>query len=306
MPTPKEQIPRAANWTKWRLIPHAQLWQLVALSLNIDPDHVLQKSDGWLNGRLLNREGREFADRLDVAKANCPHAPGLECVDRFFHLADDANVRLAGFGRFARSVGWEIPPEMPVDMRPEWLARDLWTVVEFIDLLNGGEKDLQLGKAVGALRRAFAAGVLVPMPNPHPFSGDPFLGQYLKPRQAISWACEKRALFPRFPFSQQDLDPPPEPPKPAVVETNYGGDTAKPEKPLSNAERTTLQKQIGALALALAERGGKYKQGEKPNASQIARLASELAHDLPDANARGVSVNHLREVIALGIKALQS
>ena len=74
---------------------------------------------------------------------------------------------------------------------------------------------------------------------------------------------------------------------------------------LSDPERDTWRKQVGALALALAEKGGKYKLGTRPNANQIAMLAHDVAAALPDASLRGVSKDHLREAITAGVKLLQ-
>jgi hypothetical protein len=79
---------------------------------------------------------------------------------------------------------------------------------------------------------------------------------------------------------------------------------AAASKPLSNSERDTLQKQLGALALALAEKNKRYKRGSRPNANQIAMLARELVDALPNANRRGVSKDHLREAITAGLKLL--
>ena len=73
---------------------------------------------------------------------------------------------------------------------------------------------------------------------------------------------------------------------------------------VSTSERETLQKQIAALALVVAERGEKYRRGGKPNASQIANLAREIAESIPGGNLRGVSPDHLREAIAAGLKLL--
>ena len=74
---------------------------------------------------------------------------------------------------------------------------------------------------------------------------------------------------------------------------------------LGDTERASLQKQIGALALVLAEKSAKYKNGDKPNASQIAEVVSITLDAMPDVNKRGVSSANLRASIKAGIGLLQ-
>ena len=73
---------------------------------------------------------------------------------------------------------------------------------------------------------------------------------------------------------------------------------------LSNKERESLQKQVAALALALAERSNKYKNGDRPNGNQIAETVSEVLQALPDARSHGVSKSALRASIKAGVDLL--
>ncbi|MGY6154117.1 hypothetical protein [Paraburkholderia graminis] len=73
---------------------------------------------------------------------------------------------------------------------------------------------------------------------------------------------------------------------------------------LSNRERDSLQKQIAALALALAERSNRYRNGERPNGNQIAEAVSEILEALPDARTHGVGKSALRASIKAGIDLL--
>ncbi|OLL29990.1 hypothetical protein BTH42_19400 [Burkholderia sp. SRS-W-2-2016] len=73
---------------------------------------------------------------------------------------------------------------------------------------------------------------------------------------------------------------------------------------LSNRERDSLQKQIAALALALAARSSRYKNGERPNGNQIAEAVSEILEALPDARTHGVGKSALRASIKAGIDLL--
>jgi hypothetical protein len=73
---------------------------------------------------------------------------------------------------------------------------------------------------------------------------------------------------------------------------------------LSNRERDSLQKQIAALALALAERSNRYKNGERPNGNQIAEAVCEILEALPDARTHGVGKSALRASIRAGVDLL--
>ncbi|KVC80059.1 hypothetical protein WI75_09710 [Burkholderia ubonensis] len=73
---------------------------------------------------------------------------------------------------------------------------------------------------------------------------------------------------------------------------------------LNSRERDSLRKQIAALALALAERSNRYKNGERPNGNQIAEAVSEILEALPDARIHGVGKSALRASIKAGIDLL--
>jgi len=69
----------------------------------------------------------------------------------------------------------------------------------------------------------------------------------------------------------------------------------------TDTERTNLLKQIGALALALAEVSKKYKIGEKPNAKQIAEKIGDILGSLPDTDKRGMGDSSIRGSIQEGL-----
>lgn len=69
-------------------------------------------------------------------------------------------------------------------------------------------------------------------------------------------------------------------------------------------ERTRLLKHVGVMALTLAEKSGKYKNGTKPNASQIATAALQILEAIPDADKRGVGMSNLRASISEGLELL--
>lgn len=72
----------------------------------------------------------------------------------------------------------------------------------------------------------------------------------------------------------------------------------------SDGERNKLVKQIGAMALLLAEKHGRYKIGDRPNANQIADAIGDILGALPDASLRGLGKSSLRESIRTGIELL--
>ncbi|WP_449412593.1 hypothetical protein [Pandoraea soli] len=76
------------------------------------------------------------------------------------------------------------------------------------------------------------------------------------------------------------------------------------DEPIGDRERGTLQKQIAALALVLAEKSNRYKRGQKPNVKQIADAIEDLLEALPDSNKNGLSSANIRANITAGIDLL--
>jgi hypothetical protein len=73
---------------------------------------------------------------------------------------------------------------------------------------------------------------------------------------------------------------------------------------LPDNERVNLLKQIGALALLLADKSSVYAKGKgDPNASQIAQYAVEQIEDLPGLSGAGKS--SIRKSIKEGIELLK-
>lgn len=87
--------------------------------------------------------------------------------------------------------------------------------------------------------------------------------------------------------------------------TNAKMPASEPGDSISDKERASLQKQIAALALVLAEKSNKYKNGDKPNAKQIAEAVAVTLDAMPEANKHGVSSASLRASIKAGIEMLQ-
>jgi hypothetical protein len=100
---------RTPNWQKWCLMPHAKLWELVALSLDIDPDSVSHHKQSWMHGTHLFEESRDFRDRIDIALANVQY---FEVVALNMGDATASKYTVASFAAWAQSNALEIPKEM--------------------------------------------------------------------------------------------------------------------------------------------------------------------------------------------------
>ncbi|MFU8789513.1 MAG: hypothetical protein ACNA7G_10815 [Methylobacter sp.] len=77
------------------------------------------------------------------------------------------------------------------------------------------------------------------------------------------------------------------------------------KEPLTETERGKLLKQIGVMALVLAEKSNKYKRGAAPNALQIANEAQEILDAGAFSDIKGTGSTELRHSISEGLKLLQ-
>lgn len=138
---------RKPNWSKWRLMRAVNLWQAVALSLDIDPDKV-NHDYNWKAEADFFDESQEFIDRLEVLKDNVGSSALLQPVS--MSLADPFGhkLRLRDFAGWARQVEWSIPSELAqlissakqLDDDPQlaatWIAKQLWSLAEAAFLLD--------------------------------------------------------------------------------------------------------------------------------------------------------------------------
>jgi hypothetical protein len=74
---------------------------------------------------------------------------------------------------------------------------------------------------------------------------------------------------------------------------------------LKDSEREKLLRHIGGLALLLAERSNLYRNGDAPNANQIAEGVTDLLKNIPDSNLRACGFTSLRTSIAKGVELLK-
>jgi len=89
-----------------------------------------------------------------------------------------------------------------------------------------------------------------------------------------------------------------------VSEGNTSAFTTSNKLGLSEIERNNLLKQIGGLALVLAEKNNRYKKGETPSANAIAESIIEIIGSLPDANQHGLGKSSIRDSIGNGLKLI--
>ncbi|MBM0105196.1 hypothetical protein JM946_10560 [Steroidobacter sp. S1-65] len=99
---------RRPNWAKWRFVPDVEIWEGVALSLNIEPDKVNHHPHGWMADAHLFLESEEFNDRIFVLKRNRELRRTAVSLDDPVH----SEVSLSEFAAYALSVGWKIPDEL--------------------------------------------------------------------------------------------------------------------------------------------------------------------------------------------------
>jgi len=103
---------RKPKWSKWNLIDDAEVWKVVALSLDIDPDKLDHDSTDWMaGGSYVNHEGEEFGDRLDVIRANYNKIDDTPNVISFNGIAY-FHINIPKFAKWAVSVNLEIPDEL--------------------------------------------------------------------------------------------------------------------------------------------------------------------------------------------------
>jgi hypothetical protein len=95
---------RTPDWRVWREMRAPQLWQCVALSLNINPFKVGTNDDSWYGTPLIFYESQEFQDRLDTACAIFGR-DGVPANPR-------RPVSLHSFAALVRRLGWVAPPEL--------------------------------------------------------------------------------------------------------------------------------------------------------------------------------------------------
>jgi len=116
----KEREDRKPSWTKWRHVPNVKLWEAVALSLDIEPGLVNHSPHGRMsNSHLFDK--LEFKDRIFIATRNLSTKGPLVPIALVMGKPESCKISLAGFSTWARSIDWDIPPELggEIDLQNE-------------------------------------------------------------------------------------------------------------------------------------------------------------------------------------------
>src|SRR5450830_128985 len=133
---------RKPNWNKWNLIDDAKVWQVVALSLNINPDCVKSDATDWMAGGLyVNHEGQEFKDRLDIIKANYSK---IDATPKTLSMngIEYCELNISKFAKWAMEKELAIPDELKVLAKVELIAKAEKPLFDKNDLTYPNELDL--------------------------------------------------------------------------------------------------------------------------------------------------------------------
>lgn len=110
---------RTINWQKWLLIPNAKIWEIVALSLDIEPTKVEINPYSWMSGELSFNESPEFKDRIDILMANVGTHSLLKIIGNTGLDLSSTMLSISEVGAWAESIGWSLPQEFPKQVRKE-------------------------------------------------------------------------------------------------------------------------------------------------------------------------------------------
>ena len=124
---------RSPKWAVWSNVPTIQVWEGVALSLDIEPKSVLWTQDGWMEGpdKIFTEEGEDFDGRILVAERNVsPDGPLVPQGPASVGGPGRCSVSAVAFVSWASRIGWSMPGEMlswsfdlasgePVELLPE-------------------------------------------------------------------------------------------------------------------------------------------------------------------------------------------
>ncbi len=183
---------------------------------------------------------------------------------------------------------------MEKQKKEKWANKDLWSESEFQALCCGLEPDVgrrdtpELNEAIEAIRRAAYVKVIPSVEPADMTDGDKlyYRARFFVPCQVFVWANKH---FPQFPFRPEDIP------------------NSVPDKPeIGERERDTLLKMIGALALLIANKGGKYKKGDNINLNsiQVADDVISLFEGVDKIDKRGLSLSNLRNRMSEGLGLL--
>lgn len=100
---------RRPNWDTWRLMPIATLQELIALSMDIDPEKVRYHRDGWMANSDLPAydEGNELNSRAKIVLRNTDSFEGVSWSSPFYRSV----VKVPSFVRWILGARLTVPSE---------------------------------------------------------------------------------------------------------------------------------------------------------------------------------------------------
>lgn len=112
--SPRSTTSKTPDWSFWKQMAMVDLWQAVALSLDINPEAIEKAARGTFDDYGLRRYdgcGKAFRDRITFA-VNWVQSGDLVPAERK-RAVIYSTVRLAEFADWARdTMGWSLPNEM--------------------------------------------------------------------------------------------------------------------------------------------------------------------------------------------------
>ena len=106
------RVDTAPDWNYWRQMPHAELWEAVALSSNLDPrdselGYQVGESVRW-KSRYDDEEYKQAFEWLEIASARVEELEVVSFARNIYFTV----VKLPKFAAWADSLGWAIPAEL--------------------------------------------------------------------------------------------------------------------------------------------------------------------------------------------------
>jgi hypothetical protein len=107
------EVSMAVDWSAWEKVKRVELWEAVALSLDLEPGQVKGSTEASASGHHVGGSSGTFAKRLEVARAHLGKSTGLS--GQAPGNAEITTVRLDQFRSWAESLTkpWTLPARFP-------------------------------------------------------------------------------------------------------------------------------------------------------------------------------------------------
>lgn len=273
------------NWAVWAHVPKVEIWEAVALSLDIEPKTVWQPSSDAMGipTPFTYNEEPEFTNRLEVLVRNAEHFVGPVYSDA---STVHVGIPIVAFVRFAMDRAWQIPGQLKKlaaqDRTPNWsvwanvphvaaweavalsldldpkhvrVSKDGWMAGPGHFIHEGGQP---FADRLEVLTRNLTTLKLHSVIQGRPHHCEIYVAEFAHFAQTKGWGIPGRLAALAVPLAPKS--------QPAKVKDD-----------LSTSERNSLLK----LVIGMAVRGYKYA----PGASR-SDVVPEIAKDLEEAGVR--------------------